>query len=149
MKTKTDSAPMFRADMRRWHWRIRSIVLSMIVLALSGLALQAGPIPRRRPAPQPMKLIPIPGGRFAVQGGVANPQLGIPRPSDRFVIIAPAELDPRMVVRARADLDAEMVFNPETGRRGLAPANRPPIIVAPVPGQAPAPVPVPENAWPR
>jgi hypothetical protein len=49
------------------------------------------------------------------------------QPPDRFVILAPAELDPGMVVQAPPDRDAAMVFNPETGRRGPEP-------IAPTPG---------------
>jgi hypothetical protein len=145
MKPKTDFDPMFQADLPRRRWPIRWIGASTIVLALSGLALRAGPIPPRRPVSPPSRLAPMPGGWVAVQGGASNPRVGEMQPRDRFVIVAPAEIDPGMVVRAREDIDPEMVFNPDTRRRGSAPIVPAPVIVAPVT----APAPAPDHAWPR
>jgi hypothetical protein len=148
MKINMYFDPMFHADLRR-RWPIRSILPLMIVLALGGLALRAGPIPMRRQVSPPLQFAPVPGGPLRVQGGVANPQAGNRQPRDRFVIVAPAELDAAMVVRARDDIDPEMVFNPETRRRRLAPNGPAPVIVAPVPGHAPLSVPAPDHARPR
>ena len=50
-----------------------------------------------------------------VQGPARSLPSRVVQPRDRFVINAPAEIDPGMVIRARPDLDAEMVFNPDTG----------------------------------
>ncbi len=78
-----------------------------------------------------------------VQGPASGAVRSLParaaQPNDRFVIVAPCELDAAMVVRAPTDLDAEMVFNPETGRRGLAPGGPVPFVVPMVPGRAPFP----------
>lgn len=131
MKSKTEFDPDFQADARRGPRPVRWIVATAIVLALGAEALRAGPIVQRRPGPWP-----------PVQGRIRIPQMGTP-PRDPFVIVAPAEIDPEMVVRAREDIDPEMVFNPETRRRGSAPGGRAPIIVAPVPA------PVPGWGWPR
>jgi len=170
MKPRTYFDPMFHAEPRRRR-PIRSILALMIVLALGGLVLRAGPIPTRRQVSPPLRVAPVtggwtavptlrqvspplqfapvPGGPLRVQGDVANPQARNRQPRDRFVIVAPAELDAAMVVRARDDIDPEMVFNPETRRRGLVPNGPAPVIVAPVPGHAPLSVPAPDHARPR
>jgi hypothetical protein len=148
MKPKTNFDPLFHTDLRR-RWPIRSIGALTIVLSLSGLALRAGPIPMRRQVSPPLRVAPVPGGQLRVQGNAANPQARSMQPLDRFVIVAPSELDAAMVVRARDDIDPEMVFNPETRRRGLAPNGPAPVIVAPVPGHAPLSVPAPDHARPR
>ena len=98
MKPKTEFDPMF-ATSRRRHWPIRVIGLSVIVAALSGLALRAGPIPPRRPVSPLPPIGPMPGGYRVVQGPRAIVQPGWVQPRDRFVFIAPAKIDPMMVVR--------------------------------------------------
>ena len=138
MKPKTTFDPMFHAERRR-PLPIRSIGPLMIVLTLSGLALRAGPIPRRRPGRGPCGSRRCPG-RDPGSGGRRQPQARSPLPpQDRFVIVAPAEIDPAMVVPTRADLDEEMVFNPDTGRRGSAPADPDPANAEPLPDPAPNP----------
>jgi hypothetical protein len=126
MKLTPEFDPELPSKARRWSWPIRSIGHLMIVIALSGLVLSVVPLKSRRPAPPAFRRTRVPGNRTVVQGSVP----GLPQPQrpelDRFVIIAPAEIDPEMVVRADPDLDAEMVFNPDSGRRGQAPGDRAP-----------------------
>jgi len=124
MKPKPNFEPMFEADRKRRRRPRRAAAAVVVVIVLSGLTLRAGPIPSRR-ATAPFRPV-------AFQGGAANRQAG-----DRFVIAAPSELDRTMVVRARDEIDPPMVFNPETGRRGLMPIGPAAAIVAPAPGQAP------------
>jgi hypothetical protein len=121
MKPKPDFDPMFQANRRRGYRPILVIGLLMIVAALSGLVMGAGPIRARRPVSPPLQVAPMPGGYFAVQGSVPNTRPVRVQPRDRFVIVAPAEIDRAMVIRVRDDLDAAMVINPETGRRGSTP----------------------------
>jgi hypothetical protein len=130
MKPKVDLDPMLQADVRRRRRPVRSIGALMVVVALSGLALG---------------IVRTPRGRIGVRAPVA-PRVALKvQPRDRFVIVAPAEIDPGMVVRAREDIDPGMVFNPDTRRRGSAANGPAPVIVTP----APAPVPAPDHAWPR
>jgi hypothetical protein len=120
MKPKTEFDPMFQADGRRRRGLIRSIGALMVVLTLSGLAvLAAAPPPRAR-------------------GPVTARQVLTVQPHDQFMIVAPPELDAAMVVRARADLDAEMVVNPEMQRRGSAPIRPAPGPGLSVPKRVPA-----------
>src|SRR5262249_21433625 len=58
------------------------------------------------------------GRQATLPGSIQRLRAEVRQARDPFVIIAPAEIDPGMVVRADPDLDAAMVFNPETGRRG-------------------------------
>jgi hypothetical protein len=156
MKPKIDFDPMFGASRRRRYWPIRAIGLALIVSVASGLVLRAGPIPPREAGSPSGKVARVAQGRIDVRGFVPGPQ--VPNPSapnrwgpnlpagtvqrrDPFVITAPAEIDPGMVRQARRDLDAEMVFNPDTGRRGWAPGGPAPAGNRkwpwPVPGPAP------------
>ena len=126
MKPKSESDPELPSNLRRWYWRIRSIGQLMIVIALSGLVLSIVP-PRTRGAVRgSLNIKTVRGQPAVIPGPIGRLQAGARPSRDRFVIVAPAEIDPEMVVRADPDLDAEMVFNPETGRRGS-------------PGAAPAP----------
>ena len=151
MKPKSDFDPMFPSDIRRRTRPFPWIAAVLVVLAAGGLALRAGPIPPRRPGPRlrplPVAPMPAPGGGMAFQGvpGPANP-LGLTfLPRDRFVISAPAELDAAMVIRARDDIDPEMVYNPETRRRGSTPRELAPM----VPGGPNLPLPAPTIPRPR
>jgi hypothetical protein len=119
MKPKADFDPMFRSGPRRRHRTIAWIGLATIVMGVGGLSLRAGPLPLR----PPVSRLPIAPNRAA--SAAQQP--------DRFVIVAPAELDAAMVVRARADIDPQMVFNPETRRRGSGPSDPAPVIIAPIP----------------
>jgi hypothetical protein len=112
MNPKLDFDPMFRTGRRPWFRPLRWIGAVLIVAALGGLTLRAGPIPKRRPT-------------SPVLQGAPNAQSRVLPPRDPFVIVAPAELDAAMVIRPRDDLDARMVINPTTRRRGSAPAPSP------------------------
>jgi hypothetical protein len=146
MKPDPDFDPKCRVKTwRRGYWPIRSIGSLMIVVALSGLMLRALPIAPKRPGPPAWRVAPRAAVPVLVQGPVQTPPAAVARPPDRFVIVAPAEIDPEMVLRAREDIDPEMVFNPDAGRRG-------PIPTAPVPGvnpYLPVPVPAPAPGEPR
>ena len=87
----------------------------MIVIALSGLVLSVVPLRSRRPAPPAFRLTRVPGNLTFVQGPVPGLQEEKGYPSHPFVIVAPAEIDPGMVVQADPALDAAMVFNPDAG----------------------------------
>jgi hypothetical protein len=120
MKPKWDFDPMFPTNRRPRFRPLRWIGAVLIVTALGGLTLRAGPIPKRRSASSPLQIVPMPGGYVVLPGAAPNPRAVRVQPRDRFVIVAPAELDTAMVIRAPENLDAAMVFNPETGRRGSA-----------------------------
>jgi hypothetical protein len=142
MKPDPDFDPKCRVKKwRRGYWPIRAIGSFMIAVALSGLMLRAWPILPRPSGPPAWKAAPRPAVPVVVQGPVQTPPAGVARPPDRFVIVAPAEIDPEMVVRARDDIDPKMVFNPESGRRGPTPIDPAPAVnpYFPVPVAAPAP----------
>lgn len=137
MKPRPCFDPMFPADQRRWCCPLLWVAAAIVATAVSGLPSLAGPTPRqRRVAPLVPVAAPIPGGWIAAQGGGAIPQVEIAQPRDRFVIAAPAEIDPSMVLRARDDIDPKMVFNPDARQPVSTPNGRAPIIVSPGPGRA-------------
>jgi hypothetical protein len=139
MKPRTNFDPMFQTDGQP-PLPLRSIGLLMIVLALGVSALRAGPIPRRRPASRPSRVAPVPGARVPAPSPFANPRASSPlAPQDQFFAVAPAEVDPAMVVQARADLDEGMLFNPDTRRRGPASADPDPAGAEPLPDPGPNP----------
>jgi hypothetical protein len=112
MKPKFDLDLEVPASIRRWHWPIRSIGQLMIVVALSGMVFAVLPLKSRRPGPPALKMVPAPGTSTVIQGPIGTVH-GLRRdPSDRFVFIAPEEIDPGMVIQARPDLDEGMVFTP-------------------------------------
>jgi hypothetical protein len=125
MKPKLDFDPMFRTNRRPWYRPLRWIGAVLIVATLGALTLRAGPIPKRRPVSPVLQGAAIPGRSFVAQGAVPNTQVRVVTPHDPFVIVAPAELDAAMVIRPRDDLDARMVINPSTRRRGSAPGSMP------------------------
>lgn len=154
MKPKRDFDPKFPTNRRHPYRPLRWIGGLLIVASLGGLALRAGPIPKRRSASPPLQIVPIPGGYVALQGPAPNPRVGRVQPRDRFIVVAPAELDAAMVIRAPENLDATMVFNPETGRRGSAPGGPAPAInpTGPDPAQGAVPYelrPAPSSPHPR
>jgi hypothetical protein len=123
---------------RRWSWPIRSIGSLMVMIAVSSLSLTVMARGARR---QTKPAAPVKSWRVR-QGPVLTPKaapgvparaMPVPRPrSDRFVIEADADIDPKMVLKADPNIDPEMVFNPEVrARRTL------PIVPVPVPGQLP------------
>ncbi len=122
--------PGFKA-VRPRSGAIRVLSAVTIVLGLCGLAPKATPIQPPRTGPMPRALVPVPERRA---GG-----LGIPSPSleDRFVIVAPADIDPAMIVRAHDDIDPAMVFHPRTGHRESGPS------------RVPNPIPAPDDLSPR
>ncbi len=130
MKPQLKGDPMSAAGELRRLRTIGAPGVLVAVLAAGSLALQAGSIAATEPAQRP--LVPAPGGVVTIPGGArVTPAPGAVLPpiatvrGDRFVIVAPADIDPKMVIKAPADLDARMVFDPETGRRELAPLPRP------------------------
>jgi hypothetical protein len=147
MKHKADFDPMYGVNWRRGYWPIRSIGSLMIVVALSGLMLRAWLIPPGRPGAAARRAAPMRSVPVVVQGPVQTPRTGVGPPPDRFVIVAPAEIDPEMVVRARDDIDPEMVFNPDTRRRGSTAIGQAPAVIWSLPG--PVPVPAPGDPRPR
>jgi hypothetical protein len=131
MKAKISFDPDFSADARRRRWPIRSIGL-MILAALIGLLLWAGPLRTGAEASGPPKLRRVPARRpVPARAG---------QPGDRFVIVARPDLDAAMVIPVDPDLDAAMVIHPGSGGRSLPMAPRLGGAL-PAPGQAPAPVP--------
>ncbi len=85
-----------------------------ILAALAALVLICPVI--RTPA------CPIPGRpRLPIRPTVAS------LPRDPFVIVAPAWIDPKMVVPAREEIDPQMVHHPDARLRGSAPRLVPPI----------------------
>jgi hypothetical protein len=123
MRPKPEHDPELPSGSRRWSWRIRSIGQLMIVIALIGLALSAVPLRTRPPARGVLKFKGMRGRPATLPGSIGRLPAEVRQARDRFVIVAPAEIDPGMVVWADPDLDAEMVFNPETGRRGTSPGD--------------------------
>jgi hypothetical protein len=129
MKSKFHGDAMFSGDQRGRSRTIGVLSALLFVLAAGALALQAGPIGPGDRTPRP--LVPVPDGgtgmpgeprAFNAPGGILQT---IPAArGDRFVIVAPADIDPKMVVKAPLDLDARMVLDPETDRRGVAPGGR-------------------------
>jgi hypothetical protein len=139
MRPKPDFDPEFPAHSRRWYWPIRSIGQLMIVIALSGLVLSVVPL-RSRPAP-PVRTRPrFSRNPIVIQGPVWGLQARGEQPRDRFVVIAPREIDPGMVVYARPDLDEGMVFSPYANRP-VAPAARIPGLGPALPSERPGPTP--------
>lgn len=161
----------FRPKGQRWFGRVRSIGWMMSFVAVCGvvLAVSVGIQKSRKnrlfgfhrakrvfPVPRPSALMAGLGqsrkSRPSVfhwdQRAVPVPRLTSPLvpASDRFVVVAAAEIDPTMVVAAPEGIDEAMVFNPE--RRGGTPvdAMRPQFRVIPVPGDQPGQV--PGNALP-
>ena len=137
--------PMLQSDRRCGFGPMIPIGALTIVAALGGMALRAGPIPTRREATWSVRSAPMSAGATAFQGAARNLPGAVTPSRDRFVIVAPAYLDPKMVVRAREDLDVEMVVNPETWRRA-SPITDPAPAVVPY---SPTPVPAPINPWRR
>jgi hypothetical protein len=149
MKPKPELDLEIPSRLRRWYWRIRSIGQLMIVIALSGLVLSVVPPILRGPVRGSLNIKNVRGRKAVIPGPIGRLPADIRPSRDPFVIIASAEIDPGMVVRADPDLDAEMVFNPETGRRGLsrsAPASTGGL-VAPQAIPEPAPVAPPPRVW--
>jgi hypothetical protein len=124
-----------KENSRWWSWPTRSIGLLMVMIALSSLSLTVMARGTRR---QSKPATPV-TSRSVPQGPVLTPKAapGVPakvmpvpmQRTDRFVIEADAEIDPKMVLKADPTIDPEMVFNPEIdGRLSL------PIVPVPVPG---------------
>jgi hypothetical protein len=137
MNSKTNFDPELPTKLRRCYRSVRSIGHLMIVVAVSGLLLSVLPAGSRRHraarVPRNVALIPRPGESLQAK---ALPE----QTRDPFVIMAPAEIDPKMVKLAPAGIDEEMVVNPysrggQSPRRQSPPGNRP----APLPGRGPAP----------
>jgi hypothetical protein len=114
----------FRAKSRGWSWPIRSIVSLLVVVALCSLSLT---VMARGPRRQSKRPTPGAATSNVPQKPVLPPKKapapGVPakvmplRRTDRFVIVADPEIDPKIVVKADPDIDPEMVFNPEAGAR--------------------------------
>jgi hypothetical protein len=100
---------------RPW-WSIRSIGLLMILVAVIGLVLAVGMGIREQKPVAVRPAFPV----MAIPAVLVQPATP-PVPPDRFVRLADTSIDPQMVIPAPADLDDEMVINPE-GRRARRPA---------------------------
>lgn len=137
MKPKADFEPEFWTHASRPRRPAFWAAAALVALGLSGLVLRAGPIPARAPAVVPVLVARIPAGRIIGRPSVVNPAVPSAQPTDPFVIVAPAEIDPKMVVRARPDIDPEMVVHPESLRHGTIPIVPGPGPVLPAPGGAP------------
>ncbi|HZW29158.1 MAG TPA: hypothetical protein VFF52_00520 [Isosphaeraceae bacterium] len=149
MKPKSDYDPELPSNVRPWYWRIRAIGQLVVVIVLSGLLFSAIPSRGQGPVRSALRFQKVPGQQAVIPGPIGRLRTPVRPPRDRFVIVAPAAIDPKMVVRADPDLDAEMVFNPETGRRGSsgsAPA-RAGVPVAPPAVPHPAPAEPPPQTW--
>ncbi len=136
MKATVKVESMFAGDERRGIRPIVMLGILAIVLASGALALQAQAVDGQDGRPQPPVRVPAPRDRDArhsqrsLSPGAIRPPIAT-RARDRFVVAAPAGVDPKMVVKAPSDLDAAMVFDRETGRRGQAPGG-----VRPSPGSS-------------
>jgi len=136
MKLDLDFDDAFLCKARKRPWPVRLIVLLLTLAVTCGVACSLLADVRKqkqsaRPvAPRVPPLVTI------------RPLYGdLAQPGDPFVIMAPAEIDPRMVVPAPAG-DEAMVFNPENGGQRIASgAARPGTHVNPVPGVKPGQVP--------
>lgn len=124
MTPKANGDPLFPADSRRCRLLVR-IGMAATAAMLGTFSLRAVPAWARPPAGPPAVALPV-------------PMASVPRASDRFVITAPARLDSAMVVKAREDLDPQMVLRPEVRHRGRAPADPVRILVRPLPAGVPA-----------
>jgi hypothetical protein len=120
---------------RGWSWPIRSIASLMVLIAVSSLSMtvmargtrrQTGPATSVKMWRVPQKPVLTP----KATPGVPAKVMPLPR-TDRFVIEADADIDPKMVVKADPNIDPEMVFNPEARARRSLPIA--PVLV-PVPG---------------
>lgn len=136
MKPQVKVEPMFAGEKRRGIRPMVMLGILAIVLASGVLALQAQAIDEQDGRQPPLVPIPVPRDRDARRsprslppGAIRPPLAG--RTRDRFMVEALAEVDPKMVVKAPSDLDAAMVFDRETGRRGQAPGG-----VRPSPGSS-------------
>ncbi|MHB1556476.1 MAG: hypothetical protein ACYC61_03230 [Isosphaeraceae bacterium] len=137
MKPPVKVEPMFAGDERR---RIRPLValgVLAIVLASGALALQAQSIDEQDDHQTPLVPVPVPRNRDerrferSLPPGTVRPPVAA-RPRDRFEVVARADLDAKMAVKAPSELDAAMVIDPETRRRhGRAPGR-------PSPGPGPS-----------
>jgi hypothetical protein len=118
--------PLQKTNSRRWSWPIRSIGSLMVLIALSCLSMTVMARGTRR---QTNVTVPIP--RRAPSGPILTPKAapGVPlnvmpaprKRTNRFVIEADADIDPKMVIKANPTIDPEMVFNPEaSSRRSLS-----------------------------
>jgi hypothetical protein len=126
-----------KTPLRWWAWPIRSIGSLMVMIALSGMTLTVMARGTRGPTKPatPVKPWSVPQGPVLTpRAAPAVPAKVIPVPkprarTDRFLIEADADIDPKMVLKADPNIDPEMVFNPEVKlRRSL------PIVPVPVPG---------------
>ncbi|HKI21373.1 MAG TPA: hypothetical protein VKA15_25995 [Isosphaeraceae bacterium] len=113
----------------------------MVVIALSSLLLTVmvrGTRRQTKPATYVTWRVPQ-GPVLTPKAAPGVPAQVMPMPrTDRFVIEANAEIDPKMVVKADPKIDPEMVFNPEVSARRSLPIAP---VVVPVPGNPLVPQP--------
>ncbi len=137
MKLRTSFDDEFQPKRTPWSWSIRSVGHLMIVVTVCGLTL--GVMAGMGKLSRNGQYLPA---RFQrpVQGPLVKAFVAPPR--DHFVVIAPAEIDARMVWTAPAGIDEAMVFNPYTGKRQSQPyAPIPRSSLIPSPGNRPGHVP--------
>ena len=127
----------FRPKVHKSGSPVRSIGLLLIGLATCGTAVTVmGGVgkrneQRRFPVPQTQRPVKI----RQIKGPLVQPR-------DAFMVVAPADIDPKMVVAAPPGIDEAMVFNPESRDQTVAPSGTAPgrlLVPLPVvpPGGAP------------
>jgi hypothetical protein len=112
-----------------WYRKPLPYVRWLVIFAVVAAAVALLPA-RETPSPQPFApgVMPTPAGlSVTLQQPAPNPPTVVTtlQPRDRFVMIAPAHIDPQMVHPAPARIDEQMVIGVRKGR-GL-----PPIAVVP------------------
>ncbi len=137
MKLKPGFDDEFQPKGHRWAWPVRSIVRLMFVVAVCGTALSV--MVGMGKGKRNVRRFPA-----RVQRTVQAPRINglVIQPHDPFVVVAPADIDPKMVVTAPAGIDEAMVFNPYTRERQSAQgAPAPGSSLMPFPGTQPGQVP--------
>jgi hypothetical protein len=141
MKPKPSFDPDFDGNPHRRFSPVRSIVLLLIFVALSGVAWAV--CPTRTPQ-QPWRVPPglcRDGGIPQLPGQAPQWMAPLGRWRDPFVLMAPAEIDPKMIVPAPADVDQAMAIRPET--LGGGPKRMAPAVGATIPATGLRPIPRP------
>jgi hypothetical protein len=110
MKLRPSFDDEFQPKRIPWSWSIRSVGHLMLVVSVCGLPL--GIMAGMGKLSRYGQYLPA---RFQrpVQGPLVKAFVASPR--DHFVVIAPAEIDARMVWPAPAGIDEAMVLNPLGG----------------------------------
>jgi len=148
MKSKPRFDADFDANSRRWYWSAHSIGRLAIVMVFFGLTAAAMAARATRQVSSSRAHPRISRNATVVQRPGQGPQARafVVQPREPFVILAPAGIDPEMVVPAPAEIDEAMVFHPETGGQPRVLAT--PQVPRVVPGPRLKPSPVPDRSSP-